>query len=87
METPLVASAITTAITLYILREQDSQTQIGLSAAVGLGTYYAMSQTPYEVSKTTKHVEIDPHTNCSYWDVEHSGETYACVMWILYVLI
>ena len=80
METPLIASAITTALTLYVLRGQDSQTQIGLSVAVGLGTYYAMSQTPDEVSKTTKHVDIDPTTNCSYQDVQHSGEIYACVM-------
>lgn len=80
METqPLVASIITTAISLYVLREQDTQTQIGISTAVGIGTYYAMNQTD-EVSKTTKHVDIDPTTNCSYQDVEHSGETYACVM-------
>ena len=80
MEIPLIASAVTTAITLYILRGKYSQTQIGISAAVGLGTYYAMSQTPDKVSKTTRHVGIDPRTNCSYQDVEHSGETYACVM-------
>ena len=69
METPLIASVITTAITLYILRSQDDQTQIGISTAVGLGTYYAMSQTSDEVNKTTKHVNIDPITNCSYQDV------------------
>ena len=80
METPLIASVITTAISLYILREQDTQTQIGISTAVGLGTYYALSQTSDEVSKTTQHVDIDPTTNCSYQDVEHSGQTYACVM-------
>ena len=79
METPLIASAVTTALTLYVLRGQDSQTQIGLSVAVGLGTYYAMNQTPEE-NKTTKHVDIDPTTNCSYQDVQHSGEIYACVM-------
>ena len=46
METqPLIASIITTAISLYVLREQDTQTQIGISTAVGLGTYYAMNQT------------------------------------------
>ena len=80
METTWIASVITTAISLYILRSQDTQTQIGISTAVGLGTYYAMSQTSDEVSKTTKHVDIDPTTNCSYQDVKHSGETYACVM-------
>ena len=79
METPLIASAVTTALTLYVLRGQDSQTQIGLSVAVGLGTYHAMNQTPEE-NKTTKHVDIDPTTNCSYQDVQHSGEIYACVM-------
>ena len=79
METPLIASAVTTALTLYVLRGQDSQTQIGLSVAVGLGTYYAMSQTPEE-NKTTKYVDINPTTNCSYQDVQHSGEIYACVM-------
>ena len=80
METPLFASVITSAITLYILRGQPSSTQIGISTAVGLGTYYAMSKTSDEVSKTTKHIDIDPTTNCSYQDVEHSGQTYACVM-------
>ena len=80
METPLIASVITTAISLYILRSQDAQTQIGISTAVGLGTYYAMNQTSDEVSKTTTHIDIDPTTNCSYQDVEHSGQTYACVM-------
>ena len=76
----MIASVITSAITLYILRGQPSSTQIGISTAVGLGTYYAMNQTSDEVSKTTKYVDIDPTTNCSYQDVEHSGETYACVM-------
>jgi hypothetical protein len=75
---PLIASAITTALTLYVLRDQNSQTQIGLSVAVGLGTYYSMSQT--EENKSTRHVDIDPTTNCSYQDVQHSGEIYACVM-------
>ena len=79
METPLIASAVTTALTLYVLRGQDSQTQIGLSVAVGVGTYYAMSQTPEE-NKTVKHVDIDPTANCFYQDVQHSGETYACIM-------
>ena len=79
METPLIASAVTTALTLYVLKEQDTQTQIGLSVAVGVETYYAMSQTPEE-NKTTRHVDIDPTTNCSYQDVQHSGEIYACVM-------
>ena len=79
METPLIASAVTTALTLYVLRGQPSSTQIGLSVAVGLGTYYAMSQTPEE-NKTVKHVDIDPTTTCSYQDVQHSGEIYACVM-------
>ena len=79
METPLVASAVTTALALYVLRGQPSSTQIGLSVAVGLGTYYAMNQTPEE-NKTVKHVDIDPTTNCSYQDVQHSGEIYACVM-------
>ena len=79
MEAPLIASVITTAVSLYVLRGQDSQTQIGISTAVGLGTYYAMSQSPEE-NKTVKHVGIDPSTNYSYQDVEHSGETYACVM-------
>ena len=80
METQLIASVMTTAISLYVLRSQDTQTQIGISTAVGLGTYYAMSQTSDKINKTTKHVEIDPSTNCSYQYVEHSGETYACVM-------
>lgn len=80
MKTPLIASAITTAISLYILRSQDTQTQIGISTAVDFGTYYAMSQISDEVSKATKHVDINPTTNCSYQDVEHSGQTYACVM-------
>ena len=79
MEVPLIASAVTTALPLYVLRGQPSSTQIGISAAVGLGTYYAMSQTSEE-NKTVKHVDIDPTTNCSYQDVQHSGETYACVM-------
>ena len=79
MKIPLIASAVTTAIILYVLRGQPSSTKIGLSTAVGLGTYYAMTQTSEE-SKTTKHVDIDPTTNCSYQDVQHSGETYACVM-------
>ena len=39
MKTPLIASTITTIITLYVLRGQNTQTQIGLSAAVGLGSY------------------------------------------------
>ena len=65
METPLITSAITAGTTLYVLRRQDSQTQTRLSAAVCLGTYYAMSQTSEE-SKTTKHVDIDASTNCSY---------------------
>ena len=80
METPLFASVITSAIILYILRGQPSSTQIGISTAVGLGTYYAMRKTSDEVSKTTKHIDIDPTTDCSYQDVEHSGQTYACVM-------
>ena len=80
METPLIASAITTAITLYTLRSQDNQTQIGISTAVGLGAYYAMSQTSDEVSKTKTHVDIEPRTNCNYQNVSHSGETYACIM-------
>ena len=79
MEAPLITSAVTTALTLYILRGQSSSTQIGISVAVGVGTYYAMSQTPEE-EKTTKHVDIDPTTNCRYQDGQHSGETYACVM-------
>ena len=66
METPLIASVVTTALTLNVLRGQDSQTQIGISATLRLGTYYAMSKTPDKVSKTTKHVGIDPTTNCSY---------------------
>ena len=77
METPLIASAVTTALTLYILRGQPNSTQIGISTAVGLGTYYALIQTPEE-NKTFKHVDIDPTTNCSYQNVQHSGETYAC---------
>ena len=80
METPLIASAVTTAITLYVLKGQPSSTQIELSTAVGLATYLAMSQTSDEVRKTVKHVDIDPTTNCSYQDIQHSGETYACVM-------
>ena len=76
----MIASVITSAITLYILRGQQSSTQIGISTAVGFAIYYAMSQTSDEVSKTTQHVDIDPTTNCSYQDVEHSGQTYACVM-------
>ena len=76
----MIASVITSAITLYILRGQPSSTQIGISTAVGFGTYYAMTQTSDEVSKTTQHVDIDPTTNCSYQDIEHSGQTYACVM-------
>ena len=79
METHLISSAVTTALTLYVLRGQDTQTRIGLSIAIGLGTYYALSQTPEE-NKTVKHVDIDPSTKCSYQDVQHSGETYACVM-------
>ena len=79
METPLIASVITSTITLYILRGQPSSTQIGISTAVGFGTYYAMTQNNEE-SKTTKHIDIDPTTNCSYQDVQHSGQTYACVM-------
>jgi hypothetical protein len=79
METPLIASAVTTALTLYVLKEQDTQAQIGLSVAVGVGTYYAMSQTPEE-NRSTRHVDIDPTTNCSYQDVQHSGEIYVCVM-------
>ena len=58
METPLVASAVTTALVLYVLRGHPSSTQIGLSVAVGVGTYYAMNQTPEE-NKTVKHVDID----------------------------
>lgn len=80
METPLIASVITSAITLYILRGQPSSTHIGISTAVGFRSYYAMSQISGEVSKTRKHVDIDPTTNCSYRDVEHSDQTYACVM-------
>ena len=80
METPLVASVVTTAITLSVLREKSSSTQIGISTAVGLGTYYEMSQTSDEIRKTTRHVDIDPTANCSYQDVQHSGEKYACVM-------
>ena len=76
----MIASAVTTAIILYVLRGQSSFTQIGLSTAAGLGTYYAMSQTSDKVRKTIRHVDIDPTTNCSYQDVQHSGETYACVM-------
>ena len=79
MKTHLLASAITTAIALYILKGQDNQTKLGTSVAVGLGIYYAIGQTPEE-SKTIKHVGIDPRTNCNYEDVEHSGETYACVI-------
>ena len=80
MKTPLIASAITTALSVYILRGQDSQTQIELSAAVGVGTYYTMSQTSDKVGKTSKRVDIDPTTNYSYQDVQYSGETYVCVM-------
>ena len=54
MKAPLIASVITSAITLYILRGQPSSTQIGISTAVGFGTYHALSQTSDEVSKTTK---------------------------------
>ena len=64
---------------IYVLRGQDSQTQIGLSAAVGVETYYAMGQTSEESTKT-KHVDIGPTTNCFDQDVQHSGHTYACVM-------
>ena len=79
MEAPLIASAVTTALILYILGGQPSSTHIGILTTVGLVTYYALSQTPKE-NKTAKHVDIDPTTNCSYQDVQHSGETYACVM-------
>ena len=44
METPLIASAVTTALTLYILRGKPNFTQIGIPTAVGLETYYALSQ-------------------------------------------
>ena len=80
MEAPLIASAVTTAITLYILRSQDSQTKIGISAAVGLWSYYATSRTLGKISKTVRYVGIEPRTNCPYHDVSHSGEAYACAM-------
>ena len=79
MKTPLIASAITSGLILYILRGQSSSIQIGNSAAVGLGTNYAMSQIPEE-SKTSKHVDIDPTTNCFFQDAQYSGLTYACIM-------
>ena len=79
MSSQTIASVIMASMVLYAMRNQQASTQVGLAAAVGAATYYALSENNEGVV-TTKHVDIDPKTGCSYQDATHSGGTYACVM-------
>ena len=79
MSSQTITSVIMASMVLYAMRNQQASTQVGLAAAVGAATYYALSENNEGVV-TTKHVDIDPKTGCSYQDATHSGGTYACVM-------
>jgi len=79
MSSQTIASVIMASMVLYAMRNQQGSTQVGLAAVVGAATYYALSEKNEKVA-TTRHVDIDPKTGCSYQDVTHSGGTYACVM-------
>ena len=81
MSSQTIASVIMASMVLYAMRNQQGSTQVGLAAVVGAETYYALNRSEQnEGVATTKHVDIDPKTGCSYQDVTHSGGTYACMM-------